>query len=359
MPPNTRSEEEMRWLLSFLLFVLCFSAAGILALHWQPLVETQPVESDADDPAIWIHPSTPEKSLIIGTDKTGNALFVFDLQGNIVQRISDIQRPNNVDVEYGFKLKGRQVDIVVATERYAHRLRIFAVDAHKRCLYEIGDSEGTRVFEGEQGEKAEPMGIALYRRPRDGAIFAIVSRKNGPQEGYLWQYLLVSSASGRVRLQKVREFGRFCGKGEIEAIAVDDSLGYVYCADEQFGVRKYFADPDHPNANQELAVFATEGFEGDREGIAIYPLDYRRGYILCTDQRPDHSVVYLYPREGSVSHPHNHRKALAVISSCSDETDGIEVAACSMGAKFPHGLLVMMHSKGRNFHLYRWEPMER
>ncbi|MDW8290285.1 MAG: phytase [Armatimonadota bacterium] len=320
--------------------------------YWKPLGQTAPVASDADDPAIWLHPQSPTRSLIIGTDK-GGGLYVFNLQGQQVQRITGLRRPNNVDVEYGLRLGNRRVDIAVATEREAGRLRIYAIEGGR--LRDIGHPEGTRVFVGEEGDRALPMGIALYRRPRDGVIFAIVSRKSGPQEGYLWQYQLVPQRDGTVSLRKVRAFGRFSGEGEIEAVAVDDALGYVYYADERFGIRKYHADPDHPRAGEELAVFGTSGFEGDREGIAIYPTGARTGYILCVDQRPEDSVVYLYPREGSRTNPHQHEPALAVIRSSADETDGLEVTSRALGGRFPRGVLVMMNSKGKNFFLYPWQ----
>ncbi len=321
--------------------------------HWKPVVQTAPVAGDADDPAIWIDARNPSRSLIIGTDKQGGALYVYDLQGRTVQVIEGLRRPNNVDVEYGLRLGNRRVDIAVATEREAHRLRIYAIEG--RRLREIGHPEGTRVFEGEQGDATFPMGIALYRRPRDGAIFAIVSRKSGPREGYLWQYQLITDSSGQVSLRKVRAFGRFSGNGEIEAVAVDDELGYVYYADERDGIRKYRADPDHPRANEELAVFGTEGFEGDREGIAIYPTGRTTGYIACVDQRAGDSVVYLFRREGTSSNPHAHDPALAVLYTSADETDGIEITHRPLGKRFPRGVLVMMNSSGRNFFLYPWK----
>jgi 3-phytase len=34
------------------------------------------------------------------------------------------------------------------------------------------------------------MGISLYKQPITNNIFAIVGRKSGPKDGYLWQYLL-------------------------------------------------------------------------------------------------------------------------------------------------------------------------
>ena len=44
----------------------------------------------------------------------------------------------------------------------------------------------------------------------------------------------------------MRRFGTFSGLGEIEAVAVDDALGYVYYADEGTGIHKWHADPDAP-----------------------------------------------------------------------------------------------------------------
>ena len=61
--------------------------------------------------------------------------------------------------------------------------------------------------------------------------------------------------------------------GEIEAVAVDDGLGYVYYADEERSIHKWHADPDAPGANRELAEFGMDGFAGDREGI----VEGRRG----------------------------------------------------------------------------------
>jgi 3-phytase len=299
-------------------------------LHWQPVCQTSAVQGDADDPAIWIHPTHAEKSLIVGTDKTGNALYVFDLKGKIVQKIGGILRPNNVDVEYGLLLAGRKTDIAVVTERNAQRLRIFAIDSSRLQLREITDPEGTTVFDGQEGDSAAPMGIALYRRP---------------------------TADGRVRLQKVREFGQFSGRGEIEAVAVDDQLGFVYYADENYGILKYHADPEHPEAAKLLAVFGKEGFEGDREGIAVYPMRGDKGYLLCVDQRPQRSVVYVFRREGTSANRHDHQQPVAVIHTDSDETDGIEATSQPLGRQFPSGLLIMMNSQARNFHLYRWQPL--
>jgi 3-phytase len=185
-------------------------------------------------------------------------------------------------------------------------------------------------------------------------VFAIVGRKTGPREGYLWQYRLEDDGAGKVKGTKVREFGRFSGAGEIEAIAVDDALGYVYYADEGDGIHKWHADPDHPNAEQELAHFGREGFQADREGIAVYTKPGGTGYIVCTDQLEGNSEYHLYRREGTPANPHDHSELLNLIRGGADSTDGIEITSTALGPRFPEGLLVAMNSKGRNFLLYRF-----
>ena len=137
------------------------------------------------------------------------------------------------------------------------------------------------------------MGVALYTQPLEGSspkIYAIVSRKEGPSEGYLAQYLLEPDSTGIIRGREVRRFGRFSGIKEIESIAVDNELGYVYYSDEQAGVRKYYADPER--GDEELAIFADSGYMKDNEGISIYKYSDGTGYILVSNQAAHTFVVY-------------------------------------------------------------------
>jgi 3-phytase len=316
----------------------------------RPDVVTDPVAGDSDDPAIWIHPTDPTRSLILGTDK-GGGLYTFDLDGKILADRTQrgLARPNNVDIEQGVSLGGQVLDVAVVTERDGGRLRIYRLPAVTSI-----DGGGLEVFAGETPDRRTPMGVALYHRPSDGALFAIVSRKTGPAEGYLWQYRITDGGNGTVRLEKVRAFGAFSGgEGEIEAIAVDDESGYVYYSDEWGGIRKYAADPDAPNAAAQLATFGTTGFKEDREGISIYKLDSRTGYILVSDQQANRFRVF--PREGTAKGPHDHPE-IAAIPVSTLESDGSEVTSTPLGPKFPHGLFVAM-SEGKVFQIYRWETL--
>jgi len=312
----------------------------------KPVVITEPVKWDTDDPAIWINRQDPSKSLIIGTDKDSDgALYVFDLNGKIVEEktVRNLKRPNNVDVEYGLILQGSPVDIAVATEREANKIRVYRLPEMAAI-----DNGGIEVFAGDS--LREPMGVALYKRSKDGAVFAVLSRKSGPQEGYLWQYLLQDDGKGNVKGTKVRELGSFSGKKEIESIAVDDKLGYVYYSDEQSGIRKYHADPDAPDANTQLAFIGTAEYLEDSEGISIYEVNDGTGYILISDQSAN--KFRIYRREGEPDNPHNH-KQIKVVDVSTNNSDGSDITNVPVGDKFSAGLFVAM-SDNKTFQYYSW-----
>lgn len=240
------------------------------------------------------------------------------------------------------------------TERNRHRLRVFGIPADGGALTDLAP-DGIPVLEGQTGGAAEPMGIALYRRQADGAVFAIVAPKAGGASDYLWQYRLEDDGKGRVRGRFVRRFGAFSRQGEIEAVAVDDDLGYVYYSDERFGIRKYNADPDRPGTARELGLFGTDGYQGDREGLAIYATGPGTGFIVSTDQVSRGSRLMLYPRDGSGGNPNEHPR-IAMVLTTADSTDGLEATAAALPG-FPRGLLVMMNSRSKDFLIYRWEDV--
>lgn len=319
----------MRTLASALL--LFFFVPGARIIDMTPALATGKVAGDPDDPAIWRHPTDPAQTLILGTDKASpnGALHVFGLDGKERQVITGLDRPNNVDV---------RDNLAVLTERNKQQLRVFRIDPASGKLSEAG---AIPVFTGQSGDRALAMGIALYRRKGDGALFAIVSRKSGPSGAYLWQYRLTDDGT-RVTGEKVREFGQYSGgaKNEIEAVAVDDAEGYVYYSDETCCVRKYYADPQAPGARNEVARHATDKFEGQREGIAITQF-----WLIVTDQIAGKSQYHVYAKRGQALRP------IFILRGNADSTDGIEAIDTPLPG-FPNGLLVAMNSSAKNFLLF-------
>ncbi|WP_158825860.1 phytase [Mucilaginibacter lacusdianchii] len=322
----------------------------VISAEVKPVVITEPVEYDTDDPAIWVNPKNAAQSLVIGTDKNADGgLYVFDLNGKIdhSKTVKGLKRPNNVDIACGLMLNGKPTDIAITTERMTHKLRIFSLPDMQPV-----DNGGIEAFANETGnEYRDLMGIATYTAP-DGKIYAITGRKNGPLTGgYLWQYLLSDDGTGHVKATLVRKFGEYSGKKEIESIAVDNEMGYVYYSDEQTGVRQYYADP--AKGNQQLAIFGTSGFAADHEGISIYKLTAATGYILVSDQGANRFQVFS--REGSAKNPYEH-KLLKIVPVAARQSDGSDVLAQPLNKQFKHGLFVAM-SDDKTFHYYRWEDI--
>lgn len=347
------------------LAVALFVLATVGALQAPAVVTgraTSAVPFDPDDPAIWINRRNPERSLVLGTIKApapDGGLAVFGLDGALRTILRGADRPNNVDVEYGLTLGGKPVDIAVLTERLGRRLRAYAISPDGESITDVSGPSLAPILTGIGGDAGAPMGIGLYRRPRDGAVFAIIAPKAGATTNYLAEYRLADDGSGRVGARLVRRFGTFSGGKEIEAVAVDDALGFVYYADETFGIHKWYADPDHPSAGRELALFGTKGYIGDREGLGVYANADGTGYLVSVDQRPGQSVFHVYLRQGERGNPHDHSREVATFVAGADSTDGLDVVSAPLGPNWPQGLLAAMNSAPRNFLLIDWRDVTR
>lgn len=311
----------------------------------QPRIVTERVKHDSDDPAIWINRLNPAESLILGTDKdVDGALFVFGLDGRAHPEkvVRGLLRPNNVDVAYDVHIGGERRDVVVVAERLAHRLRVFTLPDMQPV-----DGGGIPVFEGERAR--DVMGIALYTRPQDGALFAVVSRSDrfAPKDGYLHQYRLVDDGRGVIRGLKSRAFGHWSGRKEIEALSVDGVGGHLYASDETFGLRKYWVDPSRDDADDEIATFGTEGFARDHEGSAVMAHPDGRRWLWVSDQQA--GELRIFDLAGSSSEP-NQPRFIGRVAYAAAQTDGIDLTLHPVPG-FPAGLLVAM-SDDRSYHFY-------
>ncbi|MBV5314744.1 MAG: phytase [Prolixibacteraceae bacterium] len=311
-----------------------------------PLIITDKTPNDTDDPAIWYNSSNPEKSLILGTDKgdSTGGIFVFNLEGKLdtTLSITNLKRPNNIDIEYGFQFQGKTIDIAAFTERGRDMLRVISLPDCKFI-----DGGGIPVFEDDS--LRSPMGISLYK-DKSKSIFAFVGRKSGPADGYIYQYRLVDTGAS-VSGIKVRTFGKYSGKKEIEAIVVDDEQGYIYYSDETIGIRQYYADAD--KGNKELSLFATTGITSDHEGLSIYRESDKNGYIILSDQQAN--KFQLFTRQGTKSNPFDHR-LVRIVQSKTIESDGSDILNMPLNSTFPQGIFVAM-STDKTFQFYKTEDI--
>lgn len=304
-----------------------------------PDIKTEKTLNDTDDPAIWINPSDASKSIVFGTDKeTNGAIYAFDLDGKIIEEktIRNIERPNNIDLAYGFRINdSTKTDVILFAEREKNQIRMFSVPDMKPL-----DNGGFKVFEDETNpEFTFPMGISVFTSPKDSVLYAIVGRKAGPENGYLYQYKLSADTTGKVSTVLTRKFGKFSGKKEIEAIAVDPELGFVYYSDEQHCVRKYHAEPSM--GNEEISCFGGELFLEDIEGIAIARYDDGTGFVIVSDQQKGQFNIFSRTTN----------EFIKAVNLSTLETDGCDVVTTPLNSTFKNGLFVAMNDE-KDFFFY-------
>ena len=305
-------------------------------------VETDPVPSSgdaADDAAIWVHPTDPQSSTIIGTDKEGG-LAVYDLDGRQIQYLAGI-RPNNVDIRHGFPLGGQPVDIVVTSERDDDAITVHRVDPQTRQLVEAASPIATGL---------DVLGVCLYRSPETGSFYVFVTSDGA---GPVRQWQLSDGGTGGVNATQVRDISM---DSTAEGCVADDDLAYLYVAEEDVGIWKYEAEPNR-GASRVPVDQVGSTLEADVEGLTIYYGPNGAGYLIASSQGSGEYATYN--RTGNNEHVSNFQIVDSTSVDGTSSTDGIDVMSAPLGAGFPNGLFVAQDGDNdtgnQNFKLVPWE----
>jgi 3-phytase len=312
-------------------------------------VQTDPMPNTgdaADDPAIWVHPIDPAKTLILGTDKKGG-LHVYDVAGKNLQTISETARPNNVDVIYDFPLSGKKTDLALAGVRAATApgLKLWRIDPDTLRLADMTSGDVIPVF-----GKTEPYGTCAYHSVNTGRYYCFVNNKDGAIE----QYELKDDGRGRVAAEKVRAFK--CSS-IAEGCVADDERGWFYIAEEEVGIWKFPAEPDGGNQGVLIAKVGDHGLTSNVEGLTLYCAAGGKGYLIASSQGSNSFNVYDRQTGDFLLRIDPVGGAIGDV----EETDGIAVSNRPSGPDFPQGLLVVQDGDNQpanqNFKLYRWEDI--
>ncbi|MGV9778365.1 phytase [Streptosporangium sp. NPDC003464] len=292
--------------------------------------------ANGDDPAIWVHPSRSDRSLVITTAKEGG-LYVYDLDGEQLQHLPAPSAPgpddetgrfNNVDVTYGFG--GR--DLAVVSDRGRDQLRIYAVAQGQ--LTDVTDPAAPFVFNTTQqqvNDAETAYGLTTWKDST--GTYALVSRRHRSSVGLV---KLLPKPGGRVGYQLVRtldlpasftlpngqswtpcdEPGR---QPQVEGMVVDQQTDVLYAAQEDVGiwrmradltgtpvlldkVREYGVPATYDPVADECVPGADPGYGGrhlaaDAEGLTIYYRDGQKGYLLASSQGDN--TFAAYRKEGA------------------------------------------------------------
>lgn len=329
-------------------------------LNWQPqaqpvpaplaniaaLRQSEPVgrQGDAaDDPAIWVHPTQPHLSRVLGTNKK-QGLLAYDLDGKLLQELP-VGRLNNVDVRAGFHLGGQQIDLAVASNRDHNSISLFAIDRSSGVLREAGEI---------RTPLKEIYGICLFQ-PAPDQLYAFANGKDGS----FLQYRL-SDAGGAIKGELVR---RFQVDSQPEGCVADDQRQRLFLGEEDVGVWAVDARADGPT---ELSSVLKVGdvLHADVEGVGLYQSG-QHDYLVISSQGNDSYVVLdaapPYALKGAFRVGIN--GALGIDGA--SETDGLEVTSANLGGPWSQGMLVVQDGRKRmpeatqNFKLVPWSEVAR
>jgi 3-phytase len=291
------------------------------------LTLANPRHHDQDDMCIWVHPSAPEQSVIVTSDKAAQMLFVFDLDGKTVQALPVDGKPGNIDLRYGFPLGGESVDIVAFNDRSQQIICVYTVDTKTRQLQRVDDGS---IHTGLN------YGFTLYKSPKSGKYYAFTVPEEASGSN-AEQYELMDNGAGRVTGRKVRTWMQ----PKSEGCVADDETGRLYIGEEGAGVWELGAEPADETPGQIVISVKDHGFKADVEGLTILYGPDGAGYLIASsqgngqykvfDRKPPHAYVATFTLPGV------------------RQTDGIDVVNIPLGPKFPAGVFAAHNGIARPY----------
>ncbi|WP_417449801.1 phytase [Kordiimonas sp.] len=315
----------------------------------KPTLETAPVADGgdaADDPAIWVHPTDPAESLILGTNKQGG-LYSYKLDGTVHQYLPD-GRVNNVDIRYGVTIGDQKLTIVTASNRTDESISIYVMDEDSGMLSDIADGV-------QKTDMHDPYGLCMYQSANDNNTYVFMNEK----DGLVRQWRLEEGTNGRVKTTAVREFAV---GSTAEGCTADDDTGSLFVAEEDVALWKYGAEPDSGATRTKITdPTMNPALKDDLEGVSIYYGEGENGYIVLSSQ--GNNSYALFDRQA----PHTYRGSFRVIANSeagidgSSETDGLDIISTPLGPRFPYGVFVAQDGRNiapaerQNFKLVPWE----
>ena len=310
------------------------------------VVETEPVRGEgdaADDPAIWIHPSDPSLSLILGTDKR-RGLSVYDLSGREVQFLPR-GRLNNVDLRARVTMENGPVTLAVATNRTERAMDIFEVS---------GDGQVGHLM-AQALEIDDPYGICMHL-DADGIAYAYVNGSDGAYE--IWRI----NAGGQLAPERI---DRFSMETKPEGCVVDDVTGIAYVGEEERGIWKMPAGPGGFQERSLLDTVDSDRLAADVEGLDIYRATEGPALLVASSQGDHSYAVYDLGNGDAYLGSFRITDDPEAGMDGAEETDGLAVSAVNLGPGFEDGLLVVQDGYNRlpqerqNFKLVPWSSIAR
>lgn len=308
-----------------------------------PSVETQPIQAEstedaADDPAIWIHPKDPSKSLVFGSNKKGG-LAVYDLNGKEVGYYP-LGEVNNVDILKDFSIGDSEITVLGCSNRTDQSVDLFQINEETGELTDIADG----LLGVDTSLIDDIYGFCFAFDRENQKPYCVINGKNGLVQQFEMIYV-----RGKIQLE-IRRSIQF--ESQTEGMVADSELGHLYVGEEGGGIWKIpidvskgdttflLANSDNSNAN---IVY-------DIEGLSIYKQN-GQGYLVASSQ--GNFSYAVFDRTGNNEYLGSFKIEASDKIDGVEETDGIDIVSDSLSPQFPTGIMVAQD--GFN---YQGEEME-
>lgn len=307
-------------------------------------IQTTPVDhfgDAADDPAIWPNQSTPENSLILGTDKS-SGLYVYNMQGQTIKFLNS-GRVNNVDISFGFDYRGNTIDLAAASNRTKNAITLYSITKAGE-VDEIAD-----IPTG----LPDVYGLCSYKSPIDNEHYVFINDESGKFEQYQ-----ISAQNGLLSGKLVREFAV---PTQPEGCVADAKTKTLYLGEEGTGIWRTSAEPNGGELELVIKIDKQVLFD-DVEGLSIYH-GVDKDYLVASSQGNNSYVLYDLSDLSLAGNFKVTANYQANVDGAS-ETDGLAVSSFNFGGAFSEGLLVVqdgrnvMPSQPQNFKLISWNDIQ-
>lgn len=324
--------------LAVLMFAGACASDGIVASPVPALRETTGMGltgDAADDPAIWVHPMDPARSLILGTNKDVG-VYVYGLDGSEKQRLP-VGLSNNVD------LRG---NLAVASNDGVNALSWFRIDPATAIVSHAGDTKLASV---------EPYGVCMGMV--QGALHVAVTYKTGLIE--IWQVSDTGAGLPQTADLRTIQLG-----SQLEGCVIDDEAGRMFVGEENVGLWVVNLAAEGMTPQSIDTVGSGTGLVADVEGVSLYTGAKGAGYLVVSAQSRDRFVIY------DRKPPHAHLGVISVTASddgsvdAVSHTDGLDVSSAPLPG-LPAGVLVVQDDANpiseidQNFKIVDWREVEK
>lgn len=333
-----------------------YTAQSKIAYSVSPQNETIPIKANneddaADDPAIWVNPSDPSKSLIYGSNKKGG-LAVFNLDGEEVNYYP-MGKINNVDIVYDVPVKDSVITLLGCSNRTKQSIELWKINANG-SLQNIAAKDlivDTKLID-------DIYGFCFAVDSASKNIYVVINGKNGLMQ----QFQLVSSDSGMdIELKKSVQFDT-----QTEGMVADNENGFLYVGEEGRGIWKLKIDPsiDFAKSFVKNSDISNPNISYDVEGLTLYKED-DSGYLIASSQ--GNFSYAVFERLGNNKYLGSFKVEGNKNVDGVEETDGLDVVNDSLSPSYPNGIMVMQDGfnfdgdtlRPQNFKYIDWKEIKK